>query len=96
MYGTVAKMTLKPGMEQRMMEETKSYEGLNIPGYVGTVVYKMDNNPNEFFMAVLFQDKESYHKNANDPAQDKRYQAMLEMLAAEPEWHDGEVVYSKM
>ena len=94
MYGTIAKMKLKPGMEAKMMAETKSYESLNIPGFLGTMVYKMDTNPNEYYMTVVFADKDAYSKNANNPEQDKRYRAMLEMLVGEPEWHDGEIVYS--
>ena len=31
-----------------------------------------------------------YH--AEDPAQDVRYREMRELLAADPEWHDGEIV----
>ena len=94
MYGTVARMRLKPGSEVRLQELMSEYEDLDVPGYVGSTVYRMDDNPNEVYMAVLFDDRETYHANAQSPAQDARYREMLELLEGEPDWHDGEVVYS--
>jgi heme-degrading monooxygenase HmoA len=81
-------------MEQKLQETMSGDE--NIPGYVGAVVYKMDDNPNEIYLAVVFDSKEAYVKNADSPEQDARYREFREMLEADPEWHDGEVVYSKM
>ncbi len=94
MYGTVARLQLKPGMEARLSEEMKTYENLKIDGYVNTIVYRLDGGANEYYMAVVFRDKASYTKNADDPAQDKRFQTFRAFLASDPEWHDGEVIYS--
>jgi quinol monooxygenase YgiN len=52
----------------------------------------MDANPNEFYMAVIFTSKEAHHANANSPEQNARFQEMMALMAAEPEWHDGEIV----
>ncbi len=93
MYGTVARMRLKPGTETQMMELMKEYEGLEVPGYVRSVVYRMDADSNEYYLTVLFDSRESYHANAQSPAQDARYRRMAQLLDGEPEWHDGEVVY---
>jgi hypothetical protein len=93
MYGTVAHFRVKPGMEAKMQEDMRSYEGISVPGYIDTLVYKMDSDSNDYYMAVVFDSKESYTKNAADPAQDARYRKMLEYLDGEPEWHDGEIVY---
>ena len=41
-----------------------------------------------------FKDKESYVANARDPKQDERFRKMREFLAADPEWHDGEIIRS--
>jgi hypothetical protein len=80
-------------MESRVQDDLRSYEGLNISGYIGTTVYRMDANSNEYFMAVVFEDKETYFRNANDPRQDARYREFVAYLDGEPEWHDGEIVY---
>jgi len=96
MYGTVARMRIKPGMEVKLKEDMAQYEGLKIPGFVSTVVYRMDSDPNEIYMAVVFNDKASYVANARDPKQDERYKKMRAFLAADPEWHDGEIISSEM
>ena len=96
MYGTVARMRIKPGMEVKLKEDMAQYEGLKIPGFVSTVVYRMDSDPNEIYMAVVFNDKASYVANARDPKQDERYKKMRAFLAADPEGHDGEIISSEM
>ena len=40
----------------------------------------------------IFEDRASYDKNANDPAQHERYTAMRALLEADPEWHDGMIM----
>ena len=93
MYGTVARFRIKPGREQELLDDLKSYESLGVPGYLETVCYRMDGASNEYYMAVVFESKDAYLKNADDPAQDARYRQFLEFLEGEPEWHDGEIVY---
>jgi quinol monooxygenase YgiN len=94
MYGTVAKFRIKAGSEGKLRELVQSYESLKIPGHKSTTVYRMDSNPNEFYMAVIFNDKDSYTKNADSPEQDSRYRQMVALLEGDPEWHDGEIIYS--
>ena len=96
MYGTIARMQFKPGAESRMNEVMREYESVEIPGSISTHVYRMDQNPNEFYMVVMFQDRESYRRNAENPAQHQRYLRMMDMLVTEPEWHDGEIVFSEV
>jgi len=81
-------------MEGRLNELVRSYGQLKIPGHVNTTVFRMDANPSELLMTVVFDGKDSYVKNADSPEQERRYRQMLELLQGEPEWHDGEVIYS--
>ena len=67
MYGTVARLQLKPGKEADLKQEMSKYPSLKIPGFVSTLVYRMDQNANECYLAVAFKDKESYVANARDP-----------------------------
>jgi heme-degrading monooxygenase HmoA len=94
MYGTVARMQIKPGMEARMAELNRQQQVSEIPGLVATYVYRMDNEPDVYYLAVVFESKEAYVANANSPEQDARYREMRELLATDPEWHDGEIVSS--
>ena len=94
MYGTVARMKLKPGAASQMQAHMKEYESLNIHGLVGTYVFQMDSDQDEIYMVAAFESKAAYEANANDPAQHGRFTKMMELLTAEPEWHDGEIVYN--
>ncbi|HYL43471.1 MAG TPA: antibiotic biosynthesis monooxygenase family protein [Ktedonobacteraceae bacterium] len=93
MYGTIARYRLKPGAEAQLEEQFRIFQAAKVPGFVGTYVYRMDANAREYYLAVLFTNKEAYMANAKSPEQDARYRQMLQLLEEEPEWHDGEVVY---
>lgn len=94
MYGTVARMKVKPGKVDELIKvTTETTETRRPAGYLGEIIYRMDNNPNEVIMAVFFADKESYHANANDPAMNKEYERYRALLDADPEWNDGEVIH---
>ena len=95
MYGTVARMKVKPGKIDDLLKLTVNQVNTRRPkGYLGEIVYKMDNSPNEVIMAVFFADKASYQANANDPEMNKEYEQYRALLDADPEWHDGEVIHS--
>ncbi len=98
MYGTVYRFQLKPGKEaelQAFFEATSRDEGqrLKAAGMVSGHVFKLDNGG--YMGAAVFQTKEQYVANANDPAQDAWYRRWRELLAADPEWNDGEVVWAE-
>ena len=93
MYGTVARMKVKPGMMDKLRETSMNAEQMNIPGLVNTYVYQMDADPNTLILAVVFTDKEAYMKNAASPEQNQRYEQMVALLEGPPEWNDGEIVY---
>jgi antibiotic biosynthesis monooxygenase (ABM) superfamily enzyme len=94
MYGTVARMRIKPGAEAKFLEVERSIEAAKIPGHVASYMYRMDGDPSEYYLAVVFTSKEAYHANANSPEQHERFQQLMSVLAAEPEWHDGEIMSS--
>ena len=94
MYGTVARLRLKPGVEEQAIALLHEYETLNIPGFLGEFLYRMDADSNEYYMAVLFASKDAYLANAQSPEQDVRYRQLAALLEREPEWHDGVVAYA--
>lgn len=93
-YGTVAHMRAKKGMLEELRKMTEAEDMMDIPGYVATVVYQMDADPDELYMAVVFESKEAYTKNADSPEQDARYRDFIKLLDGEPEWHDGTIIYN--
>jgi quinol monooxygenase YgiN len=94
MYGTIARLQVKPGLLEKFMAWGSARDANEIPGYVSQTVFQTDDDPNVLYLVIVFSDKASYVANAQSPAQDARYREMREMLATDPEWHDGEVVYA--
>jgi quinol monooxygenase YgiN len=94
MYGTIAKIQLKPDKESEAIRLLWEFEGDRVPGEVSEHLYRSDENPDEYYLAVVFESREAYLANADSPEQDARYRRLAALFAAEPEWHDGEIVYS--
>ncbi len=94
MYGTVARLQVKPGMEQELREQVRAEaEKAEMPGYIHQFLYRLDAGPNIYYLVVIVRDQESYMANANSPEQHERYLKLLTVLDAEPEWHDGHILY---
>lgn len=91
MYGTVAKLKILPGKEQAMKDMGNHVQP---PGMVFEHIYKLDSGDNEYMMVVGFESKEAYQKNAESPQMHQDYLEYRKFLAADPEWHDGEIVQS--
>jgi quinol monooxygenase YgiN len=94
MYGTIAKLKVKPGQVEAMKSHMASVSSHHAPGFVSVSTYQMDADPNELYLAVLFESKETYIANANSPESDADFKKMMQFLVAEPEWHDGKILYS--
>jgi hypothetical protein len=97
MYGTVACYRIKPGMEKRLRqfieEQGRTFKAGQVSGFVAVYPYRMDADPNETYLALVFVSKEAYLANAQSHEQDTRYRQLLALLEHEPEWHEGEIVY---
>src|SRR5665811_441150 len=60
-YGTVAKMKLKPGAEEKMMHAMEGTANTQ-EGHVATYVFKSDADPNVHFITTIFESKSAYKK----------------------------------
>lgn len=92
MYGTVARVRVKDGMQAAFEQNLKDFENRQAPGFVRALLYRTDADPNEFIMAVAFTDKAAYVANAESPEQAADYEGMRALLESDPEWNDGEIV----
>ncbi len=92
MYGTIARFQVKPGKEDELRALSSDPAYRQVPGWLAQFTYKSDASPDEYYIAVVFESKEAYRAFAESPEQDARYRQFRELLAADPEWHDGEVV----
>lgn len=93
MYGTIAKLRVKEGMSDEILENLRR-DGIGL-GHIAHYVYQMDSDPNEFYVAVIFESKEAYHKNAQSPETNTEFEEMMKYLDGEPNWNDGEIIYSQ-
>ena len=57
MYGTVARMRAKSGAKTPPPEQMRIFEEAHVDGAVGSYVYRMDSDPSEFYLAVIFSSK---------------------------------------
>jgi quinol monooxygenase YgiN len=91
MYGTVARMKVKPGGLEALKQMSEDMTAP--PGSVTSYIYQMDADPNELYLVVVFESKEAYVANAQRPEQHAEYEKLRAWLEADPEWHDGEIIF---
>ena len=95
MYGTIFRFKVKPGEEERVVdvfEEWESERKSEVDGAIGGLLLKPDNWAGEFAGVALFKDKATYVANAHDPAQDKWYRKLRDLLEDDPVFPDGIVL----
>ena len=92
MFGTIARMKLKPGSFEKLQALGRQMGERNAKGFQFTASYKSSADPDEVWLVIGFEDEASYRANADDPETDRMSQTMGELMAAPPEWHDGEIV----
>jgi hypothetical protein len=95
MYGTIATMRAKPGMEDQllgMLEEWGRERGSRIAGPIRVYVSRSERDAGVLLNIALFDSRETYEANAKDPEQDAWYRRMVQYCAAPPEWHDHDVL----
>jgi len=94
MYGTVGRLKVKPGKMDELAALMKT-DTREVDGSINYYLYRLDSNPDEAILAVVFRDKESYMANADDPSQDENYRRMVKLLEGPPTWDDGEIIVTQ-
>jgi len=85
MYGTIARITPKPGMEGAIIQARDDWQRerrSGVRGVVGGYVYRLDKGG--MMLVAVFESKETYRANAEDPAQDQWYRKFRALLASDP------------
>jgi hypothetical protein len=94
MYGSIGRFVPQPGQEQALDQEAQRWlheRAPQVAGFVAAYVLIPDARPGERLALTIFDSKASYLQNAEDPAQDRWHQQVRAILAADPEWTDGEI-----
>ena len=93
MYGTIAKMRVRPGAEPLFKAWMEGFiRAIREAGWLSTTFYQSDEDPQIYWMTTVFTTREAYHANAESPKQDARYRRLRSCLESDPEWHDGGVI----
>jgi heme-degrading monooxygenase HmoA len=88
-------MYLRPGAESELRSLARRFESEKIPGFVFQHVLRTDADANKYILIVGFTSRDAYVANANSQEQHARYLKLRELLVADPDWHDGEIVFSQ-
>jgi hypothetical protein len=90
MYGTIARLKITRDNLGKLREESERQMQRPVAGFRMTHLLVPDDREDEAYLVVFFDDRASYTKNADDPAQHQDYLKMRALLDADPEWIDGE------
>lgn len=90
MYGTVAKTRVRSENRDKLRDVMKKHSAAQIPGFVAGYML-WENDSDTAWLFAIFEDRESYDRNADDPAQNERYVEYRALMENEPEWHDGDI-----
>jgi heme-degrading monooxygenase HmoA len=94
MYGTVARLQVKPGQEEAVQALNERWLRERKPeatGFIADYALKSERNPGEWIVLVIFDTEANYRKNAADPAQHRQFEELRALLESDPEWNDGEI-----
>jgi heme-degrading monooxygenase HmoA len=89
MFGTVGRAHINPENKEKFVEVLRS-QPTDVPGFRSAYVMFPQNREGEVILVAMFEDADTYWKNADDPAQHQRYLEYRAVLEDEPEWSDGE------
>jgi steroid delta-isomerase-like uncharacterized protein len=90
MYGTLAKTKVNPAKIDELRNLADRMGAAS--GQMARYVFQMETDPSELWLVAIFENRTAYWANAQSPEQHQRYTAMRALMAADPEWHDGEIV----
>lgn len=91
MFGTLAKLRVKPGGDVMLMAWSQALLG-NIKGMVSITVYRSTDDPRTLWVSSVFESEEAYRTNADSPEQHRRWQQMRSIVEDDIEWHDGHIL----
>jgi len=90
MFGSVARTRVKPENRAALLALMERQDYAKVEGFQMSHIL-WENDSDVAWMFAIFESRELYYKNADDPAQNERYVEFRALLEDDPEWHDGEV-----
>lgn len=91
MFGTVARIRIKPGHEDDLARIAGEITATNPPGFVTNYVLRSKDDPQERWLIAIFESEQAYYDNASRPETNAQYERWMEITEGQPEWHDVHV-----
>ena len=89
MWGTIAKMKVKPGAEPFLLTQFHAMRNAErMHGWLFTHLFRSETDPDEMWMVAMFTDKEAYRRNAESSGQHRVYELLRSCPESDPERHD--------
>ena len=95
MFATIYHMHPKANQDAEIAAHFRRWERERRPaadGMVSAYLVRPKAETCDLIGVTVFDSEANYRKNAADPAQDRWYHGLREMLEGEPEWTDGDVL----
>jgi hypothetical protein len=92
MFGTIARLRVRPGTLETLKEVMAGDDQVTISGWVADFVFQSKSDPEVCYLVAFFRDETSYAVNADSPEQHERYLRFRACLSEDPEWNDGQVI----
>jgi hypothetical protein len=89
-FGTIGRAKVKPENRQKLIDTLSDEAYLSVPGYRRAYILLPENQEDEVYLVAMFENRELYFKNADDPAQNERYLEYRALMETDPVWVDGE------
>jgi len=91
---TIFRMKSKPGERETVVDMFDRWQRDRMPkvhGFVRSVIVTNLHDDDDFMCEVMFDSKDDYEANSNDPEQATWYEELRSHLAADPDWFDGKL-----
>ena len=81
MYGTVGRAHVRPENRDRLAEVMMNPAYAEVPGHRRGYLMFPENRENEVLIVAVFEDRDAYVRNADDPAQHNQNSQVPSLLA---------------
>jgi hypothetical protein len=88
-------MKPKAGQEQAVADHLRRWERErrpNVKGAVAGYLFRSKDRPDTLIGVAVFDCEASYKANADDPLQGGWFRQLRDLLEADPEWNDGDIL----
>ena len=82
----------KPGQRQAVIDNFQRWDQERkgkAKGFLRGILTSNLKDPDEFMAGVMFDTTENYNANSDDPETNAWFQELRSLLAADPDWFDG-------